>query len=37
MIPTRAADTAVDTNRVILVRATGTPVLRAALASPPTA
>src|SRR5438034_559817 len=37
MVPTREAATAVVTNSRILVRATGTPTLRAASASPPTA
>ena len=36
-MPTSAAAIWVSTNRVIFVRRTGTPALRAALASPPTA
>ena len=37
MIPTRAAASAVDRNNSTLVRATGTPTLRAAFSSPPAA
>ena len=37
MIPTRAADSAVPMKRITLVLDTGTPALRAAAASPPTA
>ena len=36
-MPTRAEAIDVQTNSVILVRRTGTPVLRAAFWSPPTA
>ncbi len=37
MMPTRPAAIAVPRNNTILVRLTGTPTLRAALASPPAA